>query len=87
MARSRRTPAMLVGRCYSELSGHKLYGKLKKSQAPGKPTCPALPRLAVGRAVEGSAVPRTSLGNAEYYAQTERSSRLAPHAVGSAVFF
>jgi hypothetical protein len=32
MARSRRTPAMLVGRCSSELSGHKLQGKLKKSQ-------------------------------------------------------
>jgi hypothetical protein len=32
MARSRRTPAMLVGRCSSELSGHRLQGKLKKSQ-------------------------------------------------------
>jgi hypothetical protein len=34
MARSRRTPAMLVGRCSSELSGRKLQGKSKKSQAP-----------------------------------------------------
>ena len=32
-------------------------------------------------AVEGSAVPRTSSGNAEYYAQTELSSRLSRHAV------
>ena len=32
MARSRRTPAMLVGRCSSELSGHRLQGKSKKSQ-------------------------------------------------------
>ncbi len=32
MARSRRTPAMRVGRCSSELSGHRLRGKLKKSQ-------------------------------------------------------
>src|SRR5271170_7493070 len=29
MARSRRTPAMLVGRCSSQLSGHRLQGKLK----------------------------------------------------------
>ena len=43
------TPAMLVGRCSSELSGHRLQGKLKKSQPPS--------------AVEGSAVPRTSPGN------------------------
>src|SRR5580704_19701059 len=34
MARSRRTPAMLVGRCSSELSSHKLQAKSKKSQAP-----------------------------------------------------
>src|SRR5450631_81252 len=34
------------------------------------------------RAVEGSAVPRTSPGNAEYYAQTELSSRLPRRAVG-----
>ena len=32
MARSRRTSAMLVGRCSSELSGHRLQGKLKESQ-------------------------------------------------------
>ncbi len=30
MARSRRTPAMLVGRCSSELSSHKLRGQIKK---------------------------------------------------------
>src|ERR1700684_2498033 len=29
MARSRRTPEMLVGRCSSELSGHKLQGNQK----------------------------------------------------------
>jgi hypothetical protein len=34
MARSRRTPAVLDGRCSSELSGHRLQGKLKKSQPP-----------------------------------------------------
>ncbi len=33
MARSRRTPRMLVRRHSSELSGHRLQGKLKKSQA------------------------------------------------------
>jgi hypothetical protein len=44
---------------------------------------------------EGSAVPRTSPGNAEYYTQTKLSSRLPRRAVGpersaverSAVFF
>jgi hypothetical protein len=44
MARSRRacpepaegTPAMLVGRCSSELSSHKLQAKSKKSQAPSE---------------------------------------------------
>jgi len=40
-----------------------------------KPTCP-------GPAVEGSAVLRTSPGNAEFYAQTELSSRLPRRAVG-----
>src|SRR5580692_6429932 len=34
MARSRRTPAMLVGRCSSQLSSHRLQAKSKKSQAP-----------------------------------------------------
>jgi len=34
------------------------------------------------REAEGSAVPRTSPGNAEYYAQTELSSRLPRRAVG-----
>ena len=43
-ARSRRTPAMLVGRCSSELSGHKLQGKLKSHRLRAKPTCPGLPR-------------------------------------------
>ena len=46
MARSRRTPAMLVGRCSSELSGHRPQLKLKKSQPP--------------TAAEGSAVLSTS---------------------------
>src|ERR1700733_14489291 len=57
MARSRRacpepaegTPAMLVGRCSSELSSHKLQAKSKKSQAPSEAD---LSR----HAVEGSAV-------------------------------
>src|SRR5580704_19362988 len=56
MARSRRTPAMLVGRCSSQLSSHKLQAKSKKSQAPSEAD---LSR----RAVEGSAVPRTFPGN------------------------
>jgi hypothetical protein len=34
-----------------------------------KPTCPAAPRRAVGHAVEGSAVPRTSPGDAEFHAK------------------
>ncbi len=49
MARSRRTPAMLVGRCSLELSGHRPQGELKKSQPPSEAD---LSR----RAVEGSAV-------------------------------
>jgi hypothetical protein len=62
MARSRRTPAMLVGRCSRELSGRKLQLKIKSHKR---------------RAVEGSAVPRTSPGNAGYYAQAELSSRVS----------
>jgi hypothetical protein len=58
MARSRRTPAMIVGICCWELSGRKLQRKIKKSQTP---SVADLSR----RAVEGSAVPRTSHGNAE----------------------
>ena len=42
---------MLVGRCSSELSGHRLQGKLKKSQPP---SAADLSR----RAVEGSALTR-----------------------------
>ncbi len=37
MARSRRTPAMLVGRCSSQLSGHSLQGKLKSHSLRAKP--------------------------------------------------
>jgi hypothetical protein len=77
MARSRRTPAMLVGRCSWELSDRKLQRKIKKSQTPSE--------------AEGSAVPRTSPGSAEYYTQTKLSSRLPRRAVGpgrsAAVFF
>src|ERR1700693_2200295 len=36
MARSRRTPAMLVGRCSWELSGRKLQRNIKNSQTPSK---------------------------------------------------
>ena len=36
MARSRRTPAMLVGRCFWELSDRKLQRKIKKSQPPSE---------------------------------------------------
>jgi hypothetical protein len=43
MARSRRTPAMLVDRCSWELSGRKLQRNLKKSQTPTVATCPGLP--------------------------------------------
>jgi hypothetical protein len=45
MARSRRTPAMFVGRCFWGLFDRKLQRKIKKSQTPS--------------AAEGSAVPRT----------------------------
>src|SRR6266702_3140516 len=48
---------------------------LNRKSGGAKPTCPALPRLAVGRAVEGSAVQRTSPGNAEFDGQTRLSSR------------
>ncbi len=52
---------MLVGRCSSELSSHKIQAKSKKSQAPS--------------AAEGSAVPRTFPGNAESRPSTNLSSR------------
>jgi hypothetical protein len=52
---------MLPGRCSLELSDRKLHRKIKSHKLRAKPTCPALPRLAVGLAVEGSAVPRTFL--------------------------
>ena len=42
MARSRRTPAMLVGRCSSKLSNHELQAKSKKSQAPSAAEGPAV---------------------------------------------
>ena len=65
---------MLVGRCSSELAGHRLQGKLKKSQPPSE--------------AEGSAVPRTTTGNAEYDVQIELSSRPERSAVErSAVSF
>ena len=48
---------MLVGRCSWELSGRKLHRKTKKSQTSSE--------------AEGSAVPRTSPGNAEYYTQNK----------------
>jgi len=34
---------MLVGRCSSELSSHKLQAKSKESQFQAKPTCPGAP--------------------------------------------
>ena len=37
MARSRRTPAMLVGRCSSQLSSHRLQGNLKSHSLRAKP--------------------------------------------------
>jgi hypothetical protein len=43
MARSRRTSALLVSRCSSELSGHKLQRKLKSHRLRGKPTSPGEP--------------------------------------------
>jgi hypothetical protein len=49
MARSRRTTAMLLGRCSRELSDSKLQRKIKKSQTPSEAD---LSR----RAGEGSAV-------------------------------
>jgi hypothetical protein len=66
--RSRRNPGDACCRCSSELSGHKLQGKLKKSQTPSE-TDLSRP------AAEGSAVPRTTTGNAEYDTQIKLSSR------------
>ncbi|MDX6464121.1 MAG: hypothetical protein QOE55_7818 [Acidobacteriaceae bacterium] len=61
---------MLVGRCSSQLSDHQNpSGNQYEEKNPkshnrrAKPTCPAMPRRAVGLAAEGSAVPRTSIGN------------------------
>ena len=34
---------MLVGRCSSELSGHRPQGKLKSHSLRAKPTCPGVP--------------------------------------------
>src|ERR1700722_6604200 len=45
MARSRRTPAMHVGRCSSQLSGHRLQGNLKShSLRPERSEVESLPR-------------------------------------------
>ncbi len=62
------TPAMLVGRCSSELSGHRPQGKLKKSQPPSEAD---LSR----RAVEGPAV---RLSAATTLFRTDRPRRPAP---------
>ena len=69
MARSRRTPAMLVGRCSSELSGHQLQGSRKSHRYRPKRPVPACR----GSVVEGSAAPRTLLGNV--FRQSEAQSR------------
>ena len=37
------TPAMLVGRCSSDLSGHRPQGKLKSHSLRAQPTCPGVP--------------------------------------------
>ena len=42
MARSRRTPAIFIGRCFWELSGRKLQRTIKKSQTPSAPGFPLL---------------------------------------------
>src|ERR1700733_14322381 len=60
------TPAMLVGRCFWELSDRKLHRKIKKSQPPSEAD---LSR----HAVEGSAVPRTLPGSV--FRQSEVESR------------
>jgi hypothetical protein len=71
MARSRRTPAMLIGRCSYELSGRKLQLKIEKSQTT---SVADLSR----RAVEGFAVsltPHKFSGNPLF---TPTGSRLGP---------
>src|SRR5580693_10308910 len=48
MARSRRTPAMLVCRCSSELSGHRPQGNLKSHSLRAKPrACPERSRMGI----------------------------------------
>src|ERR1700722_4941011 len=49
MARSRRTPTMLAGKCSSELSGHRLQGKSNSHSLPSE--------------AEGSAVLQAHPGN------------------------
>ena len=56
VARSRRTSAMLVGRCSSELSGHRLQGKLKSHSLRAERsagTC-GFNRVALSRSLLGS---------------------------------
>jgi hypothetical protein len=43
MARSRRTPAMFVGRCFWGLFDRELQRKIKKSQTPSVPGFPTSP--------------------------------------------
>ena len=66
---------MLRGRCFWELSGRKLQRRIKRSQTPSEAD---LSR----RAVEESAVPRTSPGNAKFHPQTELSSRPERSVIG-----
>ena len=78
MARSRRTPAMLVGRCSSGLSGHRLQGNLKSHRLRAQPrACPE-------RSRRGSAVPRTFPGNV--FNRAQRSAFAVPQARPENIF-
>src|SRR5580704_804502 len=91
MARSRRTPAMLVGRCSSELSSHKLQAKSKKSTSSER-SAARIYRITDGlwRVAEGTPamlVGRCSSQFSSHRLQAKSKKSQAPsEAEGSAVF-
>jgi hypothetical protein len=81
--RERRTRSLVEGRV-QEIRGISLvFREMWDTTVPDVRLC----RLFIRSEAEGSAVLRTSPGNAEYYTQTKLSSRLPRRAVGSAVCF
>ena len=77
---------MLGDRCSSELSGRKLQRNIKKSQPLLRSATNLYGTVALSFVIpseaEGSAVPRTSPGNAKSYNSTKLESRLPRRAVG-----